>query len=89
MMLENITDDTLSFHDISYRQLNMPLGIKACSIKRGCDTIILINSNFNIEAQKKSFQHELIHVMRGHLNNFLYSKDYINSCEKEVNQLLQ
>lgn len=88
MMLETLTDDTLSFHDISYKQLNMPLSIKACSIKRNCGTVILINNNFNIEAQKKSFQHELIHVMKGHLNNFIYNKEYINNCEKEVNQLL-
>lgn len=88
MNLNELTDDILSFHDITYKHLDMPLSIKACAIKRNCGIVILVNNNLNLEAQKKAFKHELIHVNKGHLNEFLYDKNYINFCEKEVKEIL-
>lgn len=62
--------------------LDLPCSIKGFVTKK-CDYYtIVLNSRFNLEQNKKTFLHELEHILRDDFNNF----DSIDKIEKECHE---
>lgn len=62
----------------------LPYSVKGFCRKKNDWSVIVLNANMDFEEQKKTFDHELLHVLRGHL--YCYDS---NQCEEEVSSLIK
>lgn len=79
-------EDFCAFHNIVVVYHNFSTKIRGLCIKQGDQYIVGINPKFCNGMQKKTFQHEIMHIMQNH---FSCDPCDIDKCENEVDLLMK
>ncbi|WP_353957119.1 ImmA/IrrE family metallo-endopeptidase [uncultured Dubosiella sp.] len=76
-------DDYCAIHNINVIYFNFTCRIRGLCTFRDGDYLIAINPRFASESQRKTFEHELIHILESHLGSCTSGE-----CEAAVTSLL-
>lgn len=76
-------EDYCAFYNVNVMYFNFSSKIRGlCTVKDG-NYLIAINPCFGSESQRKTFEHELIHILESHLGSCASGE-----CEAAVNRFL-
>lgn len=76
-------EDYCAIHNINVIYFNFTSKIRGlCTVEDG-EYLIAINPRFGSDSQRRTFEHELIHILESHLGSCTSGE-----CEAAVNRLL-
>ena len=78
-------EDFCAYHNIVVTYFKFTTKIRGLCVKQDDFYIVAINPIFCSGMQKKTFQHEVIHIMQNH---FSCDPDEVGQCEKEINEII-
>ena len=78
-------EDFCAYHNIVVTYYNFTCKIRGLCIKQDDCYIVAINPKFCSGMQKKTFQHEIMHIMKNHFSCDLCE---IENCENEIDKIL-
>ena len=78
-------EDYCRQHNICISYFEFTTKIKGLCLKKGSYYLIVINPKFSEGSQKKTFKHEVIHIMENH---FECTQDEIDQCECDINNII-
>ena len=79
-------EDFCAYHNIVVTYYNFTCKIRGLCIKDGDCYIVAINPKFCSGMQKKTFQHEVMHIMKNH---FSCDPSDVEQCENEIDAILE
>lgn len=79
-------EDFCSLNNIVVVYRNFTTKIRGLCIKQDDCYIVAINPRFNSISQKKTLQHEIMHIMQNH---FYCDPHEIEECEKEIEHIIK
>ena len=78
-------EDFCAYHNIVVTYYNFTCKIKGLCIKQDDYYIVAINPKFDYGSQRKTMQHEIMHIMQNH---FYCDSSEIEKCEYEINTII-
>lgn len=79
-------EDFCALNNIIVVYHNFTTKIRGLCVKQDDYYIVAINPKFSGASQKKTLQHELIHIMQNH---FYCDPCEVEECEKEINHIIK
>lgn len=79
-------EDFCAINNIIVTYQNFTIHIKGLCIKHDNYFIVAINPRFSYGSQKKTLQHEIMHIMKNH---FFCDPSEIDQCEQEIDHILK
>lgn len=81
-----IFEDFCQHNNIVIQYCNLTTKVKGLCMKLDDYYVVILNSRFSYESQRRTLEHEVIHVMENH---FSYDCSSVNVCEEEVHRLIK
>lgn len=78
-------EDFCAYHNIVVVQHNFTTKIKGLCIKHDDCYIVAINPRFDFGSQRKTLQHEIMHIMKNH---FYCDVSEVEQCENEIEMII-